>query len=110
MEGKRLCSFLEEELKSIFNGNIKRKYYQKGEQMYMGGKRQSVINYVVENKKSRKRIERMVAKLKLRIIGNCVNKEKSLNIKKREKGKEEGEKRSINKRRKKKIREIVWED
>lgn len=75
--------------------------------MYTGGKIQSVINYI-ENKKSRKRIERMVTKSKLR-IGNCANKKEKFEHKKEGKWKEGKRKRMYNKERKKKSHEIVWE-
>jgi len=56
-EGKKLCGFLRELRWSIMNGNTKRD--EEGEWTYTGGRGGTVIDYVIGNEETRRKVEKM---------------------------------------------------
>ncbi|XP_077280504.1 uncharacterized protein LOC143907534 [Temnothorax americanus] len=62
-EGKKLCRFLGERGWAIFNGGIRGD--EEGEWTYTGGRGESVIDYVLGDRRTRERVERVVVEEKV---------------------------------------------
>ncbi|EZA48220.1 hypothetical protein X777_14226 [Ooceraea biroi] len=62
-EGKKLCNFLAEQGWSIVNGNVRGD--EEGEVIYVGGRGESVIDYVIGDEMTREGIERMEVEMKV---------------------------------------------
>ncbi|XP_024867350.1 uncharacterized protein LOC112451550, partial [Temnothorax curvispinosus] len=62
-EGKKLCRFLGERGWAIFNGGIRGD--EEGEWTYTGGRGESVIDYVLGDRRTREKVERVVVEEKV---------------------------------------------